>query len=148
MFFPVFCTHCEGLSNSSAKRKLNLTHFSPGTGKTFFFGAKIANAACTIYTKTNANFLHPSPKAIGHHFTFSLLFRAAPAHFPDSLNSAAVSASIFADPFFSGGRRGAPFSKPPFQARQTQRSRLAKFQNPCQISKPLPNFKTLAECSK
>ena len=60
----VFCTLCGRLSGSSAKCKLNLTHFPFGSQKAKFSGAKIANAVCTIYTKTSANFLHPPSKAI------------------------------------------------------------------------------------
>lgn len=72
----VFCTLCDRLSGSSAKCKLNLTHFPFGSQKAKFSGAKIAKGACTTYTKISAKFLHLCQQTKPWHFTFSLLFRA------------------------------------------------------------------------
>lgn len=73
----VFCTLCDRLSGSSAKCKLNLTHFPFGSKKAKFSGAKIAKGTCTTYTKISAKFLHLCQQTKPWHFTFSLLFRAA-----------------------------------------------------------------------
>ena len=78
----VFCTLCDRLSGSSAKCKLNLTHFPFGSQKAKFSGAKIAKGACTTYTKISAKFLHLCQQTKPWHFTFSLLCRALPHSTP------------------------------------------------------------------
>lgn len=96
----VFCTLCDRLSGSSAKCKLNLTHFPFGSQKAKFSGAKIAKGACTTYTKISAKFLHLCQQTKPWHFTFSLLFRAASALFlPSPPTTAMTTARNFYDPF-------------------------------------------------